>query len=109
MFDFAKGCAVTPKHFKGDGSVALMEGFICSGSLTLLYSPPKQGKSWLAYGVAKRLSYEEYIKEIYYLDMDNSFSTMKERGFDKRLFEIEGLVCMTKATISCTPFEKLKR
>jgi len=108
MFEFAKGCAVTAEDFDQSDSVALIDGFIYSGSVTLIYSPPKQGKSWLAYGIAKRITQSEHIEQIYYLDMDNSFSTMKERGFDRHLFEIEGLVCMTKATIDVTPLQKLQ-
>jgi len=106
-FDFAKDCAVKREHFEQGDSVPLLPGFMNSGSLTLLYSPPKQGKSWLAYGIAKTLSAGEEIKEIYYLDMDNSFSTMKERGFDVHLFTVEGLTCMTKATIKDTALAKL--
>ena len=40
--------------------------------------------------------------------MDNSFSTMRDRGFDKHLFNIEGLTCMTKSTIKNTPLAKLE-
>jgi len=108
MFDFAKDCVVEPKHFELGDVVPLIDAFLYAGSMTLVYSPPKQGKSWFAYGVAKHLAKNKEIEEIYYLDMDNSFSTMKERGFDKTLFSIAGLVCMTKATIQDTPFAKLK-
>lgn len=109
MFEFAKGCTVKPEDFNESDKVVLMDGFISSGSLTIVYSPPKQGKSWLAYALAKRISQKEEIKEIYYLDMDNSLSTMKERGFDKHLFEIEGLICMTKSTLQNTPLQKLEQ
>jgi len=108
MFDFAKDCVVEPKHFELGDVAPLIDDFLYTGSMTLVYSPPKQGKSWFAYGVAKHLAKSKEIEEIYYLDMDNSFSTMKERGFNERLFEIDGLVCMTKATIQDSPLAKLK-
>jgi len=108
MRGFAKACIVTPEHFNRGDVVALMNGFIDEGSMTLVYSPPKQGKSWLAYGAAKYLASCKEIEEVYYLDMDNSFSTMKSRGFDKILFKIDGFSCMTKSTIQGTPLDKLK-
>lgn len=108
MLEFAKDCIVELKHFDKGKAIALVEDFIYTNSVTLIYSPPKQGKSWLAYGLAQKISQSEEIKEIYYLDMDNSFSTMKERGFDKTLFEIDGLMCLTKATIQLSPLDKLK-
>lgn len=108
MFDFAKDCAVKPKDFDKPKKPMLINGFLYQNSITLIYSPPKQGKSWLSYAIAKTCSKSEHIESIYYLDMDNSFTTMKDRGFDKHLFEIEGLTCMTKATIQNTPFEKLE-
>jgi len=108
MFDFAKDCVVKRDDFDIGDVVPLIDGFIYTNSVTLIYSPPKQGKSWLAYGLAKKISNDTEIESIYYLDMDNSFSTMKERGFDTMLFEIDGLACLTKATIKSSPLDKLK-
>ena len=65
MFDFAKECGVTREHFTKPKSPVLIEDFLYQNSLTLIYSPPKQGKSWLSYAIAKTIGKSEHIEEIY--------------------------------------------
>ncbi len=108
-FSWAKDKVLTADDFNIEDAVALIEDFIFSSSLTLIYSAPKQGKTWLAYAIAKYISNSEDIEEIHYLDMDNSISTLKERNVHKNLLEeVDNIFYETRSSIGMEPLEYLK-
>ncbi len=106
-FVWAQGKVLTQKDFEIEDKVAYIEDFIFSRSVTLIYSPPKQGKTWLAYGMANKIASDADIDEIYYLDMDNSVSTLKDRKVDELLIVHQKIHYLTRGTIGCDPLEQL--
>lgn len=109
VFDWAVGKVLGVEDFNIADKVALIEGFVFSESITLIYSPPKQGKTWLGYAIAKRISEQEESRAVYYLDMDNSLSTLKERKIHQSLILCDGLYYLTRGTIGCDPIEQLEK
>jgi len=107
-FDWAKGKVLTPADFEIADKIAYIEGFIFSGAVTLIYSPPKMGKTWLGYGISKRIASHEEISEVHYLDMDNSVSTLKERNVHESLLGNAKIHYHTRGTIGCEPLEQLE-
>ncbi len=108
-FEWAKGRVLTQDDFNIADKEMLVKDFIYSMSVTLIYSPPKQGKTWLAYGVASKLARDERIKEVYYLDMDNSVSTLKERNVHETLMQNSTMNYLTRGTLGCEPMELLEQ
>lgn len=106
-FPWAHGKVLTQKDFEIDDKVAYIPDFIFSMAITLIYSPPKQGKTWLAYAIAHDIAENEEVEEIHYLDMDNSVSTLKERKVDEMLLVNEKIHYHTRGTIGCDPIEQL--
>lgn len=109
MFDFEKDIVLQAEDFEIADRVAFVDGFLFSASVTLIYSPPKQGKTWLGYGVVDRISRDENISMIYYLDMDNSLSTLKERGIHESLMSNEKVKYITRARLTSEPIDLLRR
>lgn len=107
VFEWAKGKVLTHEDFEIEDKVAYVDDFVFSGSITLIYSPPKQGKTWLGYGIATSIAVLESIIGVYYLDMDNSISTLKERNIHETLLKEEKIHYITRGTIGCEPIEQL--
>jgi len=109
LFPWAQGKVLTQEDFEIEDKIAFIEDFIFSGSITLIYSPPKQGKTWLGYGISLSIAAIESIAAVYYLDMDNSISTLKERKIHETLLVNEKIHYITRGTIGCEPIEQLKQ
>jgi len=106
-FAWADGKTLTQDDFEINDKVMLIEDFVFTESVTLIYSPPKQGKTWLGYAVALSVAACAAIEDVYYLDMDNSISTLKERNVHNTLLQHENVHYLTRGTIGCEPLEQL--
>ena len=109
LFPWAKGKVLTQEDFEIEDKIAYIDDFIFSVSITLIYSPPKQGKTWLGYGISLSIAAIASIVAVYYLDMDNSISTLKERKVHETLLSNEKVHYITRGTIGCEPLEQLKQ
>lgn len=106
-FPWAKDKTLTQLDFDIEDKIAYIADFIFSQSITLIYSPAKQGKTWLGYGIAQSIAAHEAIEEVHYLDMDNSISTLKERNVHGTLLKHKKIHYHTRGTIGCEPLEQL--
>lgn len=106
-FAWAEGKTLTQEDFDIQDKVMLIDDFMFTESVTLIYSPPKQGKTWLGYAVALSVAACEIIEDVYYLDMDNSISTLKERNVHNTLLQRSNIHYLTRGTIGCEPLEQL--
>lgn len=61
----------------------LIDRFLPSKLITMIYAAGGSGKTYLAYGIVKRLC--EMGKELFYLDFDNPVNVLKERRCDELL------------------------
>ena len=108
-FNFLKGSTLDQKDFILDKQEAYIDDFLYSNSVTLIYSPPKQGKTWLGYGITTTLIKREDIKGVIYVDMDNGLSSLKERSIDEKFINNPKIEYVSRAKIDCTPIEYLRR
>jgi len=86
-FDFLIGNTLEEKDFEIDEAKAYINGFLYSNSMTLLYSPPKQGKTWLGYAIAQLLKSRDDVRGIIYVDMDNSISNLHQKNIFEKLIK----------------------
>ncbi len=108
-FNFLKGSTLVDKDFELDKQKAYIEDFLYSNSVTLIYSPPKQGKTWFGYGIATTLVKRDDVNAVIYVDMDNGLSSLKERAIDNKLINHPKIEYVSRAKIDCNPMEYLKR
>ncbi|DAB29346.1 MAG TPA: helicase DnaB, partial [Sulfurimonas sp. UBA12504] len=108
-FNFLKGSTLETKDFILDKQHAYIEDFLYSNSISLIYSPPKQGKTWLGYGISTTLAKRDDIKGIIYVDMDNGLSSLKERAIDSKFINHPKIEYVSRAKIDCTPMEYLRK
>jgi len=108
-FNFLKGSTLDKKDFILDKQEAYIDDFLYSNSVTLIYAPPKQGKTWLGYGLTTTLIKREDVKGVIYVDMDNGLSSLKERSIDEKFINHPKIEYVSRAKIDCTPIEYLRR
>ena len=63
----------------------LLDGFLAKRLITLIYADGGNGKSWLAFGLAKHCAQQG--QHVYYLDFDNPLNVLKERNIDRLLVD----------------------
>lgn len=107
-FNFLNGCTLVKKDFNLDERKVYIKDFLYSNSVTLIYSPPKQGKTWLGYGITTTLAKNEDIDSIIYVDMDNGLSSLKERKIDEKLINEQKVEYVSRAKIKKEPMEYLR-
>ena len=108
-FNFLAGSTLINKDFELDTQKAYIVDFLYSNSVTLIYSPPKQGKTWFGYGIATTLVKRDDIRAVIYVDMDNGLSSLKERAIDDKLINHPKIEYVSRAKIDCDPLSYLKR
>ena len=108
-FNFLNGNTLEADDFNLEDKVAYIDDFLYSNSVTLVYSPPKQGKTWLNYGIATTLAARSDINMVIEVDMDNGLSTLKERGIDEKLINHPKIEYVSRAKIGCEPMEYLRK
>ena len=109
MFNFLSGSTLVQDDFILEDRKAYIKDFLYSNSVTLIYSPPKQGKTWLGYGITTTLAKREDIRAIIYVDMDNGLASLNERSINNKLIPIPKVRYVSRAKIDCSPIEYLKR
>jgi RecA-family ATPase len=80
----------------------IIDEFLVQGAITLLYAPPKKGKSSFAMGLTKHLMDNTNLYPLY-LDFDNPIIALEDRGINKVIDDYNGrfeyihpdIVCMT--------------
>lgn len=75
------------KHFNFEVEY-LLDNFIVSGGITLVYAPPKNGKSCLAMSIAKYIL-DNHKRAVYYLDFDNPIVSLKDKKIDEFICKYE--------------------
>ena len=108
-FKFLANSTLESKDFNLEDKVAYVVDFLYSNSVTLIYSPPKQGKTWLGYGLTTTLTKREDVDHIIYVDMDNGLSSLKEREIDDKLINHQKVEYVSRAKIGCEPIEYLRK
>ena len=109
MFNFLNGSILNQDDFILEDRKAYIKDFLYSNSVTLIYSPPKQGKTWLGYGITTTLAKRDDIRAIIYVDMDNGLTSLNERSINNKLIPIPKVRYVSRAKIDCSPIEYLKR
>ena len=109
MFSFLNGSTLEQKDFILEDRKEYIKDFLYSNNVLLIYSPPKQGKTWLGYGITTTLAKREDIRAIIYVDMDNSLSSLNERAIDNKLINIPKVRYVSRAKTDCSPLEYLKK
>lgn len=108
-FNFLRGSTLDEKDFILDKQHAYIDDFLYSNSVSLIYSPPKQGKTWLGYGITTTLVKRDDVRGVIYVDMDNGLSSLKERGIDTKFINHPKIEYVSRAKIDCSPIEYLRR
>jgi len=109
MFEWMKDSTLEDEDFNVEDIEPLIDGFIFSSGITLIASTPKQGKTWLAYGIALVIANNTDKEHIFYFDMDNPIGVLKERGIDKRFMSHPKVNYTTRSKIPISPIEFLKK
>lgn len=83
-----KGKGLKEKHFDVKVNYIIDE-FLVQGAITLIYAPPKKGKSSFAMGLCKYLMDTTALYPLY-LDFDNPTIALEDRGINKVIKEYDG-------------------
>jgi len=59
----------------------IIEDFLVKGAITLVYAPPKNGKSCLALAIAKNIIDKTRLSA-FYLDFDNPIVSLKDKQIE---------------------------
>ncbi len=108
-FDFLTGSTLQEEDFKIDDAKAYIDNFLYSNTMTLLYSPAKQGKTWLGYSIANLLKEREDIRGIIYVDMDNSISNLHQKKIYEKLIKHPKIDYVSRAKVGVDGMGYLKR
>jgi len=108
-FDWLESVALQENDFDIGDKTALIPDFIFSESITLIYSPPKQGKTWLAYSMGLEIIKKKEVEQLIYIDMDNSLSTLKERGINQSFITKSKIKYITRVKLQVEPIDFLKK
>jgi len=108
-FDWERGTTLTKSDFEIKDKVVLVDKFLYTGTVTLIYSPAKQGKTWFGYALANKISENDSVKKIFIIDMDNNIQTLKDRKVDELLLENPKIKYTDRARIECDPIEHLEK
>ncbi|MGD9623867.1 MAG: AAA family ATPase [Arcobacter sp.] len=100
MFSF-ENMALTPHDLNDEETVFYIKDFLVAESITMIYGPPSQGKTWFMLAVSKLLATK--IKRIYYIDFDNPKRQLKERGVDWLIEEYKNIKYFNKGKVGLTP------
>ena len=92
MFNFLSGSTLVRDDFILEDRKAYIKDFLYSNNVLVIYSPPKQGKTWLGYGITTTLAKRDDVRAIIYVDMDNSLSSLNERSIDNKLINIPKVI-----------------
>ena len=107
MFSFLEGNTLTKDDFTLGEKKVYIPDFLYSNSVSVIYSPPKQGKTWLSYGISNTLLKRLDVKGVIYIDMDNGLNSLQERKIDSLLAHPK-MRYVSRAKIKCSPMEYLK-
>lgn len=80
-----KGKGLRKKNFEFETNY-IIDGFLVERAITLIFAPPKHGKSRFANGLSKWLFQNTHF-HVQYFDFDNSLSALKDRGVDELIEE----------------------
>ncbi|PLY08386.1 MAG: helicase DnaB [Arcobacter sp.] len=108
-FNFLQDVVLTPEDFDIQDQKVFIKDFLYSNTVTVIYSPPKQGKTWLGYGLATTVAKDDSVEEVIYLDMDNSLNTLKDRAVNEILLPHPKIRYVSNSKLRCTPIEHLRQ
>jgi archaellum biogenesis ATPase FlaH len=85
----------------------VIEGFITKRMITMVYADGGNGKSWLAFALAKYCALR--MSEVFYLDFDNPLSVLKDRNVNDLLIaQHTNLHYVQRSKCEVTSFELLQ-
>lgn len=108
LFNFLKDVVLTQEDFNLDDKIVFIPDFLYSNTVTVIYSPPKKGKTWLGYGLATTIAKAKSVHKVIYMDMDNSLSTLKDRAINETLVLHDKIYYVSGSKLTCTPIEHLR-
>lgn len=84
MFEFLTSAALETHDFN-QRIEFVIDGFLPKRMITMVYADGGNGKSWLAFAVAKYCAMQQM--DVVYLDFDNPLSVLKDRNIHSKLIE----------------------
>lgn len=103
IFNFLEKSSLKVSDFNKEHKF-LIDGFLPSELITMIYAAGGSGKTFLSYGITKKLC--EIGKKVFYLDFDNPVSVLKERKCDELLIsKFKNLNYIQRSSIEISPFE----
>ena len=105
MFSFEK-MALTTQDLDDEETVFYIPDFLVAQSITMIYGPASQGKTWFMLGLCKMLA--PRVKKIFYIDFDNPKRQLKERGVDWLIDEYPNIKYFSKGGLSLSATEFLQ-
>ncbi|MGG7074559.1 AAA family ATPase, partial [Campylobacter sp. 9BO] len=103
IFMFLKGSALSKNDFEKEHEF-LIEGFLPSELITMIYASGGSGKTFLSLAITKQLS--QSGKRVFYLDFDNPVSVLKDRRVDELLIQqFENLSYIQRSSLAISPYE----
>lgn len=82
MFEFLQNAALATHDFN-QRIEFVINGFLPKRMITMIYADGGNGKSWLAFAVAKYCAMQQM--HVVYLDFDNPLSVLKDRNINSKL------------------------
>jgi len=104
MFSF-ENMALKVEELNFEKTLFLIEGFLVSEAITMVYGPPSQGKTWFMLALSAKLA--PVMKKVFYIDFDNPKRQLKERGVDRIIGRYANVKYFSKGGLKATQTEFL--
>ncbi|WP_060826164.1 AAA family ATPase [Sulfurospirillum cavolei] len=86
----------------------LVDDFIVSEAITMIYGKESQGKSWFLLSLVKKLEPMENIKNIVFVDLDNPKTQLKKRNLDVHFGNSNKILYLNKGDMTMDSEELLE-
>lgn len=86
----------------------LIDGFLVSEAITMIYGKESQGKSWFLLSLVKKLEPMDNIKNIIFVDLDNPKTQLKKRNLDVHFGNSEKILYLNKGDMTMDSEELLE-
>ncbi|MFA9238276.1 MAG: helicase DnaB [Candidatus Paceibacteria bacterium] len=105
MFSF-EDMALKFEDLDNQETIFYINNFLVSEAITMIYSPPSQGKTWFMLGIAKYLA--PTCKKVFYIDFDNPKRQLAERGVAALIEKHKNMKYFSKGKLNVTTTEFLQ-
>ena len=105
MFSF-EDMALKFEDLDNQETIFYINNFLVSEAITMIYSPPSQGKTWFMLGIAKYLA--PTCRKVFYIDFDNPKRQLAERGVAALIEKHKNMKYFSKGNLKVTTTEFLQ-